>query len=175
MANPRKVKQINLIIDLLTNSAHFIIIGYHQIRHQLLETIRKQLKQSNANLTVFKNTLFGKAVRRLKKNNQSVYKVIEGYLPLKQPSAIIHFHNDWLPGLKAFHTFLTKDANLQYRFGLLDSVFYPADQLETIAGLPDKRQLQAELVSRFKAPVVRVNYSIKFPVAKLLLILKNRR
>ncbi|OGK40332.1 50S ribosomal protein L10 [Candidatus Roizmanbacteria bacterium RIFCSPLOWO2_01_FULL_37_12] len=174
MVNEKKLALGQKIQDLLSKYQNFVLIKIDKTSHQTLENLRKELKKSQANLKVIKNSLLEKTINKLSKKNKVLAEIEKTFFPLRDTSALLLLEKEWSTGLASFYQFIKKEVSLSFKFGLLDNLTYPSERLVQIAQLPPKNQLVANLVGSFKAPTSRLVHSMKFNVAKLVYILKEK-
>jgi large subunit ribosomal protein L10 len=171
MANPAKSSQIDSLIQQIESHPNFALVKYEKTTHTTLESLRKQLKTQKAKITVLKNTLFEKALRRLAEKNKHLKPVAKSALPLKENTALLVLGEDWSAGLKSFSEFSEKEKSVSFKVGILENQVYDTENLEKIAKLPGKDQLVAQLIGSMKSPISHFTYALKFNMTKLVFIL----
>ena len=174
MANQTKKTQVSSLVELLNSTPNFALVKYEKTKHKSLEELRHNLKENQAQIRVVKNTLLQKALQTKAESNKEVTELVEKIFPLRESTAILTLNEDYAKALKAFHTFVKKDATLSFKIGLLDSTVYLADELQKIATLPSKEELIAKLIGGLKSPSSKLVYALKFNISKLTLVLKER-
>ena len=174
MSNLKKDSQIEELVQKLDNNTNFALIKYHKTLHTSLESLRRDLKQTDSKIKIVKNTLLEKAIRRLSVKNKDLNEVSKAALPLKENTALLTLGEDWSKGLNAFHTFSDKEKTVSFKFGFLEKRAYPAAQLKQIAELPPKDQLVAKLIGTMKAPMAHLTNSMKFNMQKFTYILNAK-
>lgn len=174
MANLKKTEQVESLISLLRSKSHFALLSFEGTKHKALEQLRKDLRSSNAQVNVTKNTLFEKAILKLASEKKELAELSKKLFPLKKNSALLMLDTDYAAGLSTFFKFAKKDKTIGFKFGLLDSTIYLAPELEKIAQLPGKDQLIAKVIGGMKSPSFKLVYSMKFNISKLTLVLKER-
>lgn len=173
MVNQQKKSQVNKISNLLKEKSNFLLVKVDKATHQSLENLRKQLRKNNSSLKVIKNTLFEKAIN-IFFNNQLFSDLKKKFFPLKYPSALITFDNNWDEALKTIFEFIEKEKTLAFKFGLLDNSLYSTEELERIARLPSRNELMAKIIASLKSPANKLVYSLKFNMNKIVYILKEK-
>ncbi len=173
MVNQLKKNKVEKLKTILNNSKHFILIKIDRTTHQNLELLRKELKKDKASMKVIKNTLFEKAINQLSKN-KLLLELKKKFFPLKEPTALINFSQDWSKPLKTIYNFLKKEKTVSFKFALLDDSLYHSYDLEKIAQLPSRDELLGKVIGSLKAPINRLVYSLKFNTNKLVYILKEK-
>ncbi|MCX7955612.1 MAG: 50S ribosomal protein L10 [Patescibacteria group bacterium] len=173
MVAQKKILQVKTLSEIINQKENFLLIKFEKTTHQALETLRKELKKTNTNLKVIKNTLFEKAVNINSKKNL-LLKNLEKNFPLKDTSALVTFDKDWSEGLKTLFNFFKKEKTLSFKFGIIDKNIYQSSDLEKIAQLPGKNELLGKIISSLKAPANRIVYALKYNTNKLVYILKEK-
>ncbi|MFN4212661.1 MAG: 50S ribosomal protein L10 [Microgenomates group bacterium] len=173
MVNQKKLNQVKILTDLLKQSPNFVLISFNKTPHQTLEELRKKLSPYKAKLKVIKNTLFEKAVNKLLPTYSFFVEFKKKFLPLKNPSALLTFTNDWSKGLKVLYDFIQQEKTLIFKSGIIDGQIYNNDQLLAIAQLPSRDQLLGNIIGSLKNPMQRFIFVAKLNAYKLIYILKN--
>lgn len=174
MPNQKKINQLKLISDTISKKPNFILIKFQKTTHQAFESLRKDLKKTKTNLKVIKNTLFEKAINFLSQKNIALRQIKKNFFPLKEPSALITFDNDWSQGLKSVFDFINKNKTVSFKFGIIDNSAYSSDDLERIANLPGKNELLGKIIFSAKSPSQRLIYGLKYNISRLVYILKEK-
>lgn len=174
MASIKKTEQRESIVDSILSTSHFAIVKFEKTKHQALEELRKQLKQSQSSLKVMKNSIFLKALHDLATKNK-VYLEIQKYFSIiKDNSAILTLQGDWSKGLSDFYAFSKKDNTLSFKLAFLDQKLYKQDEVVRLAQLPSKNVLLGKVIGSLKAPMSKTVYAMKYNVQKLVFILNTK-
>ena len=174
MVNTFKKNQIDLIFQLLDKSPNFLLVKMGKTTHQSLESLRKDLRKTDSQVKVIKNTLFEKSINKivLKK---SVFKDLKKqFFPLKETSALVTLGDRWNEGLKTIYLFAKKDSTLSFKFSLLDNNIYDAEKTSIIAQLPSREELLGKIIGSMKNPMSKFVYALKFNTNKFVYILKAK-
>lgn len=174
MLNQKKTKLVEDVLSLFEKTSNFTLIKFDKTTHKSLETLRKDLKKSDAQLKIMKNTLFEKVVNKLSSKNKMFMDIRSKFFPLKKSTGLLSLKDDWSEGLKAFYNFIQKDKTLSFKFGLLDGQLYNNDEVERIAKLPGKNQLLANIIGSVKNPTSKLVYGMKFNINKFVYILNQK-
>lgn len=174
MVSLKKQKIVQSLSETLKNSNNFVFLKYNKTTHQALENLRKTLKKTKTSLKVVKNALLEKAIEKISLKNKQLLEFRNNYFPLKEPTALLTFGQDWNTGLKSFYNFSQKDRTITFKFGLLDNEIYAQEGLEKIASLPGRNELAAILIGQLTTPVTRLVFSLKFNTNKLVYILQQK-
>lgn len=174
MPSLKKKTYVEDLSKFLSNANHFALVKFENTTHQAFEQLRKDLKKEGATFKVVKNALFEKAVEKLSKTKKHFKDLKKKVFPLKENSAILTLGENYHKGLSAFFKFKKNEQTLSFKFGLMDTEFYPSEKLEKIAQLPDKETLITRIIGSIKSPSIRLVYSLKFNINKLVYILHHK-
>jgi len=100
MVSTQKKSQVESLNNLLKEKSNFVLIKIGKTTHQSLENLRRELKKADSSLKVIKNTLFEKALNRSSAEKAVFKDLIKKFFPLREPTAVITFSEDWGAGLK---------------------------------------------------------------------------
>ncbi len=174
MADTKKISSVNEITESINESKNFALVKFEKTSHQTLETLRKDLRASDAKIKVLKNTLFEKAINKLIAGNKLFSDLKKNFLPLKENSALITFKDDWGKGLKTFYNFIEKEKSITFKFSFFDNQIYDTAATLKIAQLPSKNELVAKVLGSMKSPTSNFVYSLKYNINKFVYILKEQ-
>ena len=173
MVNTQKKSQVDLLNTLLKKNSNFLLVKVDKTTHQSLEGLRKELRKNNSYLQVIKNTLFQKAINLT--TDKPLFKELrKKFFPIKEPSALITFENDWGAGLKSLYGYIQKEKTLTFKLGLLDNSLYNNEEVEKIAKLPAREELVGKIIGSLKSPMSKFVYALKFNSNKLVYILQAK-
>ena len=174
MANTKKTSLLEKISAAFDETSNFALVKFDKTKHLTLESLRKNLRKSDASIAVVKNTIFEKTINKLSAKNESLTEFRKKVFPLKESSALLIMKGDWSNGLKAFYEFSKKNESLSFKFGHLDNKVYTNKDLMAIAKLPGKVELMGKLIGTMKNPIARTTRSLTSNMQKLAYILNQR-
>lgn len=174
MVSIQKISQVDRLIEDLQTSVNFVLVQFDKTTHQSLESLRKELKKSEARITVVKNTLFEKAIYKISSKNKLLLSFKKKFLPLELTTALLIFKSDWSKGISSFFQYSKRDQTLSFKAAILDGVIYPAEEVTRIAQLPSKVELIAKLLGSIQNPSTRFVYATKYGMQKLVYILQTK-
>ncbi len=126
-------------------ASHLVILtSFKGIDGDQATVLRRQLRESDVTFKVYKNTLALRALDELGLNDAAQYMV--------GPTAWA-FSEDPVAPAKIMKNFAKDAEMLSMAGGILDGVVVGPDQLQTLADLPSKDQLLAQLVGVIAAPL----------------------
>ncbi|MBI2051314.1 50S ribosomal protein L10 [Candidatus Roizmanbacteria bacterium] len=174
MVNQKKLQYVETLSQILRERPNFALVDFADTPHSLLENLRKELKKNNARFRVIKNTLFERAVNTLSLQHKGLNKLKEKLFPLKERSAMLSFDEDYNKGLGAFFKFAKTTGTLSFKFGVLEDKIYLREELETIAQLPSKEHLVAQVAGSLEAPLYNLVWDMQFTIINLVFVLDQR-
>lgn len=143
----QKQKQavIDEIKEKLEKAQSAVVIDYIGITVEQADAMRKKLRESNVDYTVYKNTLMNRAVEGTK------------YEPLKEvlsgPSAFAFSYDDAIAPARVLSGIIKEYKKMEFKAGVIEGTFYNADGVKAIAGLPSRDELIAKFMGSIQSPV----------------------
>lgn len=139
------IKEVSLLLD---NSKLTVVAKYSGTSVKQLESLRKSAKDNGTKIKVIKNRLFIKALE----SNEKLKNVEKSSLS----DQLIYAFNDQDEVAPAQSIATFRKENPQFEFvGAItaDGHFMPADEVKTLAALPGKNQLIAEVMATLSSPM----------------------
>lgn len=112
----------------IQNSESIIIFTYQGLTVSDLSNLRKELKKTDSEVRVYKNTLFKRAVDDLEIN-------LDGFL--EGPNAIV-FGKDLLEPIKIISEFAKEHENANITVGIIDGAPADLDVIKEYASIPSR-------------------------------------
>ncbi len=112
----------------IQNSESVIIFTYQGLTVSDLSNLRKELKKTDSEVRVYKNTLFKRAVDDLEIN-------LDGFL--EGPNAIV-FGKDLLEPIKVISEFAKEHENANITVGIIDGAPADLDVIKEYASIPSR-------------------------------------
>ena len=147
-----KQQQVETITNDLAKSKALIVVEYRGLTVAELTELRRSLREVNATLSVFKNSLVERA---LKDNLTDELKTV-----LAGPNAYV-FSEDVCAGPKVLRKFSRQNDRLVIKGGLLEGKFADAAKVNEIAKLPGKEGLVSMFLSVLQAPLRNLACALK--------------
>ena len=147
-----KQEQVSIITEDLNKSKALVVVEYRGLTVAELTELRRSLREVNATLSVFKNSLVARATRE--------YKDEEFNALLSGPNAYV-FSTDVCAGPKALRKFARQNDRLVIKGGLLEGKFADAKKVDEIAKLPGKEGLISMFLSVLQAPARNLACALK--------------
>lgn len=145
MPTQRKIEEVADLSDRLQRSQLTIVADYRGLTVADTQNLRGQLRPLGSEMRVAKNTLTTLAAR------QSGLEALEE--ALAGPTALIFVYDDIAGTAKVVSDFARISRIMTVRAGLLGNRLVGPEQVASLATLPPKAQLQAELLGAVVGPV----------------------
>jgi large subunit ribosomal protein L10 len=166
MPTPQKAKSIDELTDQLTRAKLVIITDYRGLKVSDLQTLRGNLRTSGGEFHIAKNTLTKIAAG---------HAGVEGLDPhLEGPSAIAFGFEDAVQTAKTVSDFVRTSRVLVIKGGVMDNRPISAADVEAIATLPSKEELQAKLLGMLVSPLSRTLGVLTGPSRSMAYLLNAR-
>jgi large subunit ribosomal protein L10 len=145
ISHNKKTELLDKYKDILTNHEGYFLVNSDSIDTSTITEFKKALKESGANLTVVKNTIFKIA---LQDTNQPV-EVIN----FDGATAVIYFGEDPTTPAKLVKKLQKDTERLDARGGVYEGKFLSESQVMQLADIPSKEELLGMLVGTMVAPI----------------------
>ncbi|MCM8825556.1 MAG: 50S ribosomal protein L10 [Candidatus Omnitrophica bacterium] len=161
-----KVKLLGFLKEELNASKVSIFAEFSKLTVKGLEELRKEMKKHSTRVMVVKNTIARKALQFCSLDEAT--RFMEG------PNMLIWSKNgDECEIIKEVLRFSKTSGNLKIKFGILNNELIDLETLERLGSLPSKKTLQAMVICGIKGPLGSLVYNIKYPLTRVILILKT--
>jgi large subunit ribosomal protein L10 len=147
MENPRpeKVAVVDEVRERFANADAVLLTEYRGMTVAALATLRRQLRTSGGEYKIYKNTLVRLAARELG---------VEGSDELfVGPTAIAFVKGDAAAVAKSLRDFARLNPALVVKGGFLGTKVLSSAEVTTLADLPSRETLLAQLAGAFQAPI----------------------
>lgn len=152
-----KKETVKEISDKLKNSASIIVFSYQGMTVEDMANLRKELKKSNSEVKIYKNTLAKRAFADANINNEEFW---EG------PNAIL-FGSELLEPIKVISKFSKDNEHIKIRTGLADGKILTLDEIKAYAEIPSREGLLTMIASGLMEYVKEVAIGIDMYAKKL--------
>jgi large subunit ribosomal protein L10 len=163
MPKPEKVNAVSEIVERFRGSAAVYFVDYQGLTVAEVSSLRRKLKEKQAELKVAKNTLLGIA---LKISNLGEAPVLVG------PTGVVIAHDDPVVPLKVVMDFAKEKPHLKAKGGLLDGRFFDAAQVVLISQLPSRNEMLAQIIGSLQAPIANLVWALQGVSANLVYTLQ---
>jgi large subunit ribosomal protein L10 len=167
MNKSEKESLLKFLTERLSSSKVSIFAQFSGITVKEMEQLRKDLRKCSGNVMVVKNTLTKMALRLC--SMDEAMKFMEG------PNLLIWSQTgDESEVIKETLKFVKASAGkLRVNFGLLNNLLVEPETLEKLGKLPSKKIVQAMVIGSIKSPLSNLVYNVKYPLTRLILVLKT--
>jgi large subunit ribosomal protein L10 len=167
MANKEaKAPVIDALADKLTRSSIAIVTDYRGLRVSDITDLRRRLRSANVDYQVAKNTLTRFAAERVGKSAMHV--------DLEGPTAIAFAYEDPAAAARAMRDYLRTSRVLRVKGAMLGERRLSAEDLQSLADLPGKSDLQARLVGTIQGPMASLVGTISGLLSQIAYIVDRR-
>ncbi|MDD3044978.1 MAG: 50S ribosomal protein L10 [Candidatus Delongbacteria bacterium] len=133
----------------LESSSAFYVTKYDGINVEKISKLRRDLRSSNSEMKVFKNTLVVKAL-------QGSQYLSDFENILKGPNSITFAYDDPASPAKILFAFAKQNAAMEIKGCLFENQFYGADKMSVIKDLPTRDALLSMLANVINEPMSKV-------------------
>lgn len=147
MPTQQKARQIEELTDQFQRAQLAVLTNYRGLSVAQLQQLRGNLRGSNAEFTVAKNTLTRIA------SSQAGVEIPEEHL--EGPTAIMFAYDDVVAPAKALTEFVRTSRVLELKVGVMEGQTLTAADVDTLANLPPREELLAKLVGMLASPMAR--------------------
>lgn len=164
MANASKIEAVAELKTRLEKRPNFILASYSGLTVEDMTNLRAQLRKQGSEMKVIKNNLF---LRALKESTLHKDKSIDFGDIYKGPLAAI-FSMEELPAVaKVCKDFAKDKKDLDVKTGYFDGQVLDKKGVESIAGLPSKQELLAQIARGLNAPSTQIASGMNQIIASL--------
>jgi len=163
---PEKTNIVSDLSEKLKRSPFVIVTDYQRMKVADFSELRSRLAPTGAEMHVVKNNFLKRAMA------DSGFPDVSDQLVGQ--TAIVTGENDVAPVAKIFKTFATEFKIAAVRIGFIDRAVLSTVELETLAELPPRETLQAQLLGLLLSPATRLVRLLNEPASALARLLKAK-
>jgi large subunit ribosomal protein L10 len=163
---PEKTNIVSDLSEKLKRSPFVIVTDYQGMKVADFSELRSRLAPTGAEMHVVKNNFLKRAMA------DSGFPDVSDQLVGQ--TAIVTGENDVAPVAKIFKTFATQFKIAALKIGFIDRAVLSSAELETLAELPPRETLQAQLLGLFLSPATRLVRLLNEPASALARLLKAK-
>jgi large subunit ribosomal protein L10 len=141
----QKAAVIERVASEIQESEAIFAVDYRGISVKQAGDLRTALREAEANFTIVKNTLTERAANQA--GAEHLKPLLEG------PTALTFVRGDVALAAKALQRFRRENGLLEWKGGQMDGNALTPDEIESIARLPAREQLHAQLVGVVASPL----------------------
>jgi large subunit ribosomal protein L10 len=145
MPTAKKEQTIEELRTRLADAKYLFFTNYAGLTVAEITRLRTELRKDGSTYAIVKNTLFSRAA------GEELSKKLEAFLA--GPTGVIFAPNDPVAPAKALKAFNDEVKPLPVKAGYIDGVVVDAAQVNVLASLPSKAELQAKVLGLFTSPL----------------------
>ena len=154
----QKQQAVAELAERIRNSVAGVIVDYKGITVEDDTKLRKELRESGVKYTVVKNTLIKRAAEQAELNG--IEDVLNG------TSAIATSDEDYVAAARILQNFADKHENFTVKTGYLDNEVISLEKIKSLAKLPSREVLLANVLGAFQAPIASFARAVQAIVDK---------
>ena len=147
MPNKKNIEIETELKNKIRKAKSIVFADYRGLKADDINTLRSQIRETNAEAIVAKNTLLKAA---LKEENIEIEMLEKD---LKGPTTAIFSYEDALSPLKTLVEFAKKLELPKIKSGLIEGMYANAQKIEEVSKIPSKKELIAKIVWGLKSPL----------------------
>ncbi len=147
-AKAQKQIIIDEIKEKLDKAESLVVIDYIGTTVAEADAMRKKLREAGVDYTVYKNTLFKRAIEGT--NYEEIAKVLDG------PSAFAFSFDDATAPARVINGVMKDFNKMSFKAGIVEGTYYDADGIKAIADIPSRDQLIAKFMGSIQSPVSKL-------------------
>ena len=166
MPRPEKEKLVEELTEKLSRSEITILADYTGINVQAVTQLRDEFRKSSVEYRIYKNTL-----ARLAATNSGLEPLLEH---LTGPTGYI-FSDDPVAPAKILADFIKSNPSMSIKCAVLKGELIDESQVKSIASLPPREILLAQLLGQLMAPASGLVNVLSGPIRNLVYVLEDLR
>src|SRR5213075_966528 len=163
---PEKASIVSDLSEKLKHSPFVLVTDYQRMKVGDFGELRNRLAPTGAEVHVVKNNFLKRAMA------DSGFPDVGDQLVGQ--TAVVTGERDVAPVAKIFKTFATEFKIAALKLGFVDRAVLSTADLETLADLPPREILQAQLLGLFLSPATRLVRLLNEPASALARLLKAK-
>jgi len=155
-----KERSESRIKDFIRESSAVLIIKYSGLSSPDISALRQNLKSSNATLFVVRNSVALRAIRNT--GLESLLNLIQG------PCGMVFVKEEPVAASKVLYNFFKEHEQLKLEGGILKDKVLEKKDIESMARLPSKEVLKAQVVMALNSPILGLVMTLNQILAKFI-------
>ncbi len=165
MKKNKKREVVRGLIENFKKAQGAYLLNFTKLKTIDLNELRGKVKQKEGKLQVVKNNLLKIVVQKLGISNSEIEE-------LKGQIMIGFAFQDPIGVANVLDKFIKEKENVKVIGGLLQNQWITYEVFKKLASIPSKEVLIGKLINSFRSPILRLNYSLKENLFKLVYVLK---
>ncbi len=166
MPTPQKAKHIDALVENFEKAQLVVLANYRGLSVSQMQDLRGNLRSTNAEFAVAKNTLTRIASERV--GIEIPLEHLEG------PTALMFAYEDVVAPAKALSDFVKSSRVLELKVGLMEGQVLDSGQIDALASLPPREELLGKLVGLLASPMARTVGVLGGPSRSMAYLLNAR-
>ncbi len=158
----KKVAIVAEVKEKVDKAKAMVFTDYTGLSHKQLEELKKEIRKADAEYVVAKNTLVKLALGD---------KVADQEDKFVKPTGTMFLYGDVVAPLKALAKMVKETEKPSIKFGLLDGKVVTDKEVLTLATLPSRDVLLAQLAGMLKSPIQGLHRALSWNMQKLVMTL----
>ncbi len=150
----------------LTGAPYVILTDFTGLSVQGFTELRGRLAKANARALVVKNSMMRRTLKDLDMPDLTT--------ALQGPTAVVYGEQDVAAAAGVLKAFIKEFKKTKIKGGILDKAVLSASDLDTIADLPPRPVLQAQLLNLFNSPAATLVRLLNTPASQMAQVLKAK-
>ena len=140
-----KQKVVNEIKEKLERASSVVLVDARGLTVEQDTKMRKALREAGVDYKVYTNTMVNFAIKGTE---------FEALAPhLEGPTSVAISYDDATAAARNLDSFVNDFEPLEFKAGVVDSVYYDASNIVKIAKIPPREELLSRLLGSFKSPM----------------------
>lgn len=154
----RKEVVVAEIREKLIKAKSVVLVNYSGINVEQATKLRKGFREAGLDYKVYKNKLVEVAAK------DTVYEAL--VKDLNGPNAFAISYTDAVAPAKLIRDYAKEFKKMELRSGVVEGVYYSADQVAELANLPSKEVLIGRFLGSIKSPISNFAYLLQAIIDK---------
>ncbi|MDI9504083.1 MAG: 50S ribosomal protein L10 [Erysipelotrichaceae bacterium] len=143
---------VNEVVEAAKAHNSMVVVEYRGLSVSEMTELRRELRENDARMVIYKNSMVQRAVSELNKPELSEY--------LTGPNAFV-FSKDTIAGPRVISKFARRNEHIVIKGGLLDGRVLDAEGVKAIGKLPGREGLISMFLSVLEAPIRQFAATVK--------------
>ncbi|MBL7661392.1 50S ribosomal protein L10 [bacterium] len=167
MALVEKEQMVTELNQNFSSAVASFVVEYAGISTSEVTAVRRKLNAKGARLKVIKNTLARRAV-----TDTDLAKLAEHF---SGPTVVVFADSDPVESAKILLDFAKKNETVKLKGGYVDGTIIEGKEIEALAKMPSKLELQAKLLALIAAPATQLVRLLNAPGTNFVRLLDQYR
>lgn len=164
MKKTEKVEIVEKIKELVNNSSGMFLVDYRGVTVEDINKLRSNFRKDGVTYKVFKNTLFKKALEQIggyEKFNEQLVGMI----------GVAFAGENFVAPAKIIKKYYDDSKKFAFKGCYIETAYYGADQLDTIASMPTKEEIIAGIIGSVASPATGIVGAINAVIRDLVSVI----